>query len=539
MIQPLEIRRNLPPTTPIIVPVPPPRIGGGVRLPFVTYEKPEPPKANPLAPQPNLQGGLGGLIPPGPIGGPPPPGGKGGPDPLGGKGGQAGKGGGNTKPFGPASSANARNALGVEPELDKAHPFVKEKARTKADLDKLGLTGKGSDRIHVDDLGLKHGGEVTRAAAGKTSLAQGADVSLNTGGVSDDFARANLSEAQYTRRTNQAERVMNAQSSDDLVGASLDGLEQSVLDKKLRLQQVRAELPQPADGKKTFVNMSWGATPTYASNQAAAKMLMAPKGSPLYEEATKALGHPPTITRPDPFGPAKLDKDEFLKIKRDVINPKLVKAMQSDEFTARMKTARGGLEDELTAGRKQGMLVFNAAGNEYGIASDAGNPALSTSTVSGVKGLINVGGVDIGKPGHEDDTVWGASSAGDITVSAPGSKIPVGITLGPPGKEQTFKSGDVDGTSFASPIAAETAYAMSAANPKLSADQIGALLSDPRASRDIAGTTRDGQGHLDQFAAVVLAKNSTLSRTQIDALRTEINVPGADVAAIKARYGLE
>ena len=263
-------------------------------------------------------------------------------------------------------------------------------------------------------------------------------------------------------------------------------------------------------------------------------MLTAPKGTPLYEEATKFLGHPPTVKQKDPFSPRELDKEEFNKIKKELIDPKIRAAMAKPEFKAHVATARKELETELALGRKAGILVFQAAGNDHIIASGAGDASMSTGITTGTKGLITVGGVDIGKPGHEDDTIYKKSSEGAVQISAPGINVPVGV-----GRPNALKPKDLEGTSFASPIAAETAYAMSAANPNLSADEIAKLITDPRASHDIAGTTRDGQGHIDQFAAVVLAKNPKLSGAQIDALRVALDKPKADVSALKKAYGLQ
>jgi hypothetical protein len=72
----------------------------------------------------------------------------------------------------------------------------------------------------------------------------------------------------------------------------------------------------------------------------------------------------------------------------------------------------------------------------------------------------------------------------------------------------------------------------------LSVDELERRLTDPRALHDIAGTTRDGAGVIDPFAAVLLARNPNLSREQIDAAQAALANPKADVRAIRRSLGL-
>src|SRR5262249_22653696 len=139
-------------------------------------------------------------------------------------------------------------------------------------------------------------------------------------------------------------------------------------------------------------------------------------------------------------------------------------------------------------------------------------PDYSRSSTDGVRGLLSVGAVDIRGPGPQDDRVSRFSSDGRISLPAPGERIPVG----PARRGQATPE---DGTSFASPNALDTARAMGAANPRLNANDIARLITDPRAVNDIRGTTRDGIGHVDPFAAVMLARNPNLTRDQIEQAR--------------------
>jgi subtilisin family serine protease len=161
---------------------------------------------------------------------------------------------------------------------------------------------------------------------------------------------------------------------------------------------------------------------------------------------------------------------------------------------------------------------------------------MSRGIHDGIPGFVTVGAIDTHGPGAADDRVSAFSSDGRISLSAPGSRIPVGVDFDAETGKPRAK--DVEGTSFASPYALQVAAAMSAANPKLSVDELERRLTDPRALHDIAGTTRDGAGVIDPFAAVLLARNPNLSREQIDAAQAALANPKADVRAIRRSLGL-
>ncbi|MFO0724006.1 MAG: S8 family serine peptidase [Myxococcota bacterium] len=468
----------------------------------------------------------------------PAPKGGGGPIGSGAKGGMGGKGTGDTKPFGPAAKTLGDTALKVELPPDPAHPYVKMQADFASDLSRLGISTRGNARIHIDDLDFQHSQGVARTAAGKTSLAQGNEVSISIGGASAATRDKVLSADQRARLDGIPDRVAKVEtgelSSDQMARLGADMLESTVLEKQMRLSEIRGDLPKPPDGKKTFVNMSWGQTGQEAAHRMTGMMLMAPAGSTAAKEVEAALGHPPTLKKLLD-GRTEFDKAEFETIRDKIAYPKIQAALNAPEVKQNLDTARAGLEKELAEGRKAGILVFQAAGNSFERAG-VDHPEMSRGITDGVKGLITVGATDINGPGKKDDAVAAYSSDGRIDLAAPGSKIPVYQDFDlEAGK---FKTKDVDGTSFAAPYAVQVAAAMSAANPKLSVDDIAKRITDPRVLNDISGTTRDGGGAIDPVAAVLLAKNPGLTRAQIEGAEAALDGPKPDLAAIKKSLGL-
>lgn len=156
--------------------------------------------------------------------------------------------------------------------------------------------------------------------------------------------------------------------------------------------------------------------------------------------------------------------------------PALMKVMQTTDFRARMDTARAELTTALFEAQKLGILVFEAAGNEYADAKRSGRPELSKSGSTGTRGLLRIG---VG--------LATAANAKDANVT------PAGITK---------------------------------------------LLTDPRAVHDIRGTERDGAGALDDFAAILLAANPKLERATIDRAWKMLGAKDADVPAVKRLLGL-
>lgn len=456
----------------------------------------------------------------------------------------------NVELFGTSGHAFAQAALRETKPPSVNHPYMQQKTQEREDLTRLGLLNPGTGRVHIDDRTLEHGFAVTRAAVGPTSLAQGASTTLNISGVPADFRGARRSEEQNARtgtlqmRTQQAAKgELTGDGYVELMGDELEGM---LLEHGDAVAHVRSQLPE--DGKDTFMNMSWGQSPERLLGRATGQMLMAPEGSPAYEEVTALLGHPPTVSKAA-NGHTNLQREEFEAVRGHLLG-KLDPLLASDEHNSRMKTAQGALERELAAGREQGLLVFAAAGNEHASASRHDRPDLATSTSSGAEGLVLVGAVDVNGAGFDDDVIGDFSNSGDVTVSAAGVDLPVeapklpmglfgapaaGLGQGPAAPRDGF------GTSYASPVAVEAAYLADAVNPDLGVNDIEGLLTDPRVVHDIAGSQRDGAGRIDHFAVALLAKNPDLTRAEIDQTRAFLrtNPSDAQVAAFKTRLGLD
>lgn len=425
----------------------------------------------------------------------------------------AGKGGSN--PFDASSKTAAQNTLlHVKPPA-KHHPYVVYKDGIRSDLSKLGLQQSGDARVHVQDQELRHGSAVTRTIIGPTSLAQGAEASLTIGNPPDAIAKKRRPPEQLQRastiRDRIAKKAQGELSSDQLVNLAGDELEDWLWLQGDTTAHIREKMPK--DGKLTLANMSWGQSAERVLSGQAGAMLRAPQGSTAYNEVTKLLGHPPTLTK-DANGNTQIDPKEYLRVRKELLDPKMAAKLQSPEHQQRMGAARKAFETELAAARKENLLVFAAGGNEYAWAEEVGRPEFSKAVASGTEGLILVGATDLKNPGKQDDTVAPFSAAGDISVSAPGVGLPVdAMPNSGAGQAELF---DGQGTSFASPVALETAYLMHSVNPNLNADQIAKLIVDPRAVHDIAGTTRDGVGQLDPVRAALIAKNPGLTNAQLD-----------------------
>jgi hypothetical protein len=412
--------------------------------------------------------------------------------------------------FGPASKENAERALAQEPNPDPSHPYVKEKADTRRRLGQLGLAKPGKDRMFVHDVDQTHGEQVTRTLAGKTALIPGAEV------TTDAPRGAAYVEGKKKLWEETAKPFGKKDASvDDFVKDEVRHFPDVVGSTGNPIREARLQAAAKGDGKKTFMNMSHGATPDMSANRIAARMMLAEKGTKLYDETVAALGHEPRIEAM-PDGGKKLDGDDMAKLKKDVIYPRMRKEMETPEYEAEMKRAQAYLDNEVKLARGAGIMVFQSAMNDHRGAEKAGDPMMSATLTANTKGIVRVGATKQNGAGTADDEIAAFSGEGPVTLSASGTAIPVGV-------DANGKVKDVDGTSFASPIATETAYAMSAANPNLSLDQIETLMKDPRVARDIAGTTRDGAGVIDPFAAVLLAKNPKLTSAQIEDIRKTLD----------------
>lgn len=431
-------------------------------------------------------------------------------------------------PFGGAAHRQARQVLAQGVAARSDDPYVRFQTEVGGQLDRLGLRPKSTARVHIDEHLIEHGAGVTRAAVGETSLVRGADVTLKTGAPSNALARSTLSKEQLARIESipgREDRALRGEGTfAESVDLGVDQLERQLLDKRVRLAGVNRAVPN--DGKMTLVNTSWGDNVVTVATTTAFQMGSAAPGSQLHQEATRLLGHPPRRkTDPDEGGSIV---DEDLDRLTVAVGEGMTARMAEPDIKARFDRARSDLDQELIAGRKKNVLVFSSAMNDYREAAALGHPEWSAVTEAGVPHLINVGAVDV--PGAKASGVGVApfSSAGPITLSAPGVEVPVGE----PGRAS------VSGTSYASPIALQTAALMNAANPRLTADQLAQRLVDPRVAADVPGTDRDGAGRVDPFAAVLIARNPRLTAAEIAWARSAASDPKTDGEALARRLGL-
>ncbi|MBK6685244.1 MAG: S8 family serine peptidase [Deltaproteobacteria bacterium] len=396
-------------------------------------------------------------------------------------------------PFGGAARRQAAQVLSGGAPVSADDPYVRAQRQVGEQLDRLGLRPRSEARIHIDEHLIEHGAGFTRAAAGEASLLRGGEVTLKTGAPANALARATLSKDQLARLESLPAREDRLRRGDgdlaEVVELGVDHLERQLLDKKVRIAGINRAVPN--DGKLTLVNTSWGDNVYVVAESQAAYLGDAPEGSRQHQEATRLLGYPPRKeTSPEGFQGTTDEDHERLAV---AVGERIAARMAEPEIKARFDRARGELDQELAAGRKKNVLVFSAAMNDYQQSARLGHPEWSAVTEAGVPNLINVGAV--GVPGATGKPVGVApfSSAGPITLAAPGVDIPVGEFDRPTGS----------GTSYASPIALQTAALMHAANPNLTADQLAQRLVDPRVTHDVPGTDRDGAGRLDPFAAVL------------------------------------
>lgn len=422
-----------------------------------------------------------------PLGAPPPAGGKGG-------------------LFAKESKETAAAALKAEGQIDPASPYAVERGDQRRRFDQLGLPRTGKNRIYIQDLGAEHAAMITRTVGGQTALAQGADIrtdapKTNPSGSVGDGERLSWAKANPTLGAN------------DLVQREAGGLIGSVEDMTEPIVAATEASVKQGDGRKTFMNMSWGQSPEGTANQLARTMLLSEPGTKLHDDTVAALGREPKVTKEGDR--TRIERAELEEIKQKLVYPALDREMNTPEFKQDMATARANMEKAIADGRKAGIMVFQAANNDAEWASATGRPDMAISTTSGIKGLFRVGATNPNGAGTADDTMAGFSGEGVVTASAAGMNIPVGVKDG--------KAFNVEGTSFASPLMAETAYLVSNANPKLSIDQIQRVLTDPRVARDISGTTRDGAGVVDPFAAALVAKYPRITAAQIDAARVAVD----------------
>jgi hypothetical protein len=443
-------------------------------------------------------------------------------------------------PFGARAHLAAQQALDETRAPAADHPYAAQAGEDQRLLGMLGLNGRGTARIHIDDDDPVHGPAVVRNAVGPTTLAQGADVTLGSG-ADPEIVKRTLTPEQLARVEALPGRIDLAKegrlSATDTIDARFDQLEASVLDKRADVADIRAHLPADANEKTpTLVNFSWGESPLDIADRAVNDMLRAPKGSPLATETEQILGHGPRLTGDGER--ARPDRQDIIAL-HGFVDPKVRELLRDPEKRARLDRARAGLEGDLAAGRKQGLLAFQAAGNDYEMATILGAKDLSGGITTGVAGLIHVGAVDTTGPGGAGNPkMWEGSARRGITVAAAGVDLPVGDPT-PGAMAPPRMPINESGTSGAAPNAIQVAYRMHASNPKLGVNELEGLLTDPRALNRIADDPQVS-GAIDPFAAVVLAANPSLDREQIEAARRRLRADpsSAGVAAVKRDLGL-
>lgn len=408
--------------------------------------------------------------------------------------------------FAKESKETAAAALKAEGQIDPASPYAVERGDQRRRFDQLGLPRTGKNRIYIQDLGAEHAAMITRTVGGQTALAQGADIRTDAPKTNPTAAKGDGERLSWAK----ANPTLGA---NDLVQREAGNLIGSVEDMTGPIVAATVASVKENDGRKTFMTMSWGQSPEGTANQLARTMLLSEPGTKLYEDTVAALGRAPKVTQEGDR--TRLERADLETVKQKLVYPALDREMNTPEFKQDMATARANLEKSLGDARKAGIMVFQAANNDTEWATSAGRPDMAISTTSGIKGLFRVGATNPNGAGTADDTMAGFSGEGVVTASATGMNIPVGVKDG--------KAFNVEGTSFASPLMAETAYLVSNANPKLSIDQIQRVLTDPRVARDISGTTRDGAGVVDPFAAAMVAKYPRITSAQIDAARTALD----------------
>lgn len=470
------------------------------------------------------------------------------------------------RPYGVDARGLAREALDIPQRPSGEHPYLRLKRDVERRLDRLGLLRPSPDHLHVSDVDLEHGGAVLRSALGLRPLVRTETSTLSVANVPLEFAMRTL-------RPDQAERFRSILSDAfeemppppvtlaQVLSMAQDELEFSVVQKTLRLGLLREQRAEVPGHSRIFVNMSFGQSADRIAAQMAMAIIMAPPGTELHRLATRTLGERPVQLPPevDPelviapdapcdapnrqrwwargTAPSDVEVDyvrferQFARLKQRLAYPQLKRVMAGAEYQQRLGAARSDFQQELLLGRREGIMVFEAAGNEHADAAATGDPQMSDTTSSGLLGLIRVGAIDIRRASNPaDDRVADFSGAGPVTISAPGVKIPVWLEEG--------AITDSEGTSFASPIAMELTAAAAAVAPHLSVDQLAQLLEDPRVTRNIRGTTRDGRGALDPFALVLVAANPNVDRATIHWAWDQLGRRDANLAEIRARLGL-
>src|SRR5262245_50242664 len=183
------------------------------------------------------------------------------------------------------STEFAKNAIKSEGTIDPANPYAAEQRDQQRRFDQLGLPRTGGNRIYIQDLSPDHAAAITRTVGGKTAISQGADIRT-------EAPKVNVA-SQKDKDTAMDAFLKNKPNAtvDDLATFHTNNMIAGVEGFATPIRAAAADASQKNDGKKTFMTMSYGSSPEMNANQTARTMLMAPKGTKLYDQTVAVLGH--------------------------------------------------------------------------------------------------------------------------------------------------------------------------------------------------------------------------------------------------------
>jgi subtilisin family serine protease len=398
-----------------------------------------------------------------------------------------------TPGFTPAGLAPGQAVVGPEVLAGRTAPTGQERvsqylAGVKSELAAAGLPTRApnarialvNEAVENDRTLMDHGQAVARAIAGPIGLAQGAEIrysQLSPRSMTPDLKAMGA-------RLEVADRLEKGQGTlPELAQAYAKALPGELRSYRDTLESAASTLSPSTDGStRLLLNLSSGASIAQAAlvhTVGITKNKLEP-GTPLYQELERRLGPPDPEKQWAPRDVAALLRDDMREA---------VKGSQGE-----IDAVRSDLATTVANLRERGAVVFAATGNDGEMRSAHPEDALNFNVVPG---MIMVGATDIGDPKNpNDDQVapFSTGARGYTTISTVGADVPVG----PNGELE-------DGTSVATPIAVSIAALMTEANPKLTPDDIEAIMTHPSVARALPGE-RGGAGEVDPVAAVKLAK---------------------------------
>ena len=404
--------------------------------------------------------------------------------------------------FNSATRDRAQRALSEAGPVDPNHSLLRDKQTQIRRLEQLGIDlDQSPARIMVRDIEAEHGAAVTRVIAGETGLAGSADLAL----VAPD-PRPRAGEAGDHPGPKDSPTARTARDPDAEVRRAAEDAIDSVRRMGSVIRGIRKERTETGDDRPLLVNMSYGLAIEDLANDIAVEMLQSDPGSKAHEKVQQVLGEPPRVQQLED-GSEQSDVSQVARLKREYLYPEFEKVLSEPRMKRKMKAQKRFTEEQAQAARNEGVLIFQAAGNSHQRASLAGRPDMSRSVTQDIDGLFTVGALDAS--GTE---VAHFSSDGQVQASARGVDVPVGQG-----------GADVNGTSYATPLMLENAWAVLGANPELSVSEVERILTDPRVASDVAETDRDGAGGVDLFAAVLVARDPSVSAAKIAQIRTQLD----------------